>query len=246
MKRPERWREGPRTAAWFLHTLSQRLPEGLRLPQDSHCHHRVYLSDPARLKSLHRPLAAGLLWRISVCCAPAHTHLSLVQWRSGCSGLNSAMDWASALSPPQLTPRVMGWGGGAWERMRWQKLSLWDGVGAFIQKALKGLLTHFHHQTSYSGRQLCATQRGPQQNLPPPPPARRGTLVSLFQPPAGGGTKPPPSPHHPQPAAESSLCYSQANSPRQQTFERNLEGPFQWNFTWTEHTAAIVKLAPSR
>lgn len=80
---------------------------------------------------------------------------------------------------------------------------------------------------------------------PAPPPARRGTLVSLFQPPAGGGTKPPPSPHHPQPAAESSLCYSQANSPRQQTFERNLEGPFQWNFTWTEHTAAIVKLAPS-
>lgn len=195
MKRPERWREGPRTAAWFLHTLSQRLPEGLRLPQDSHCHHRVYLSDPARLKSLHRPLAAGLLWRISVCCAPAHTHLSLVQWRSGCSGLNSAMDWASALSPPQLTPRVMGWGGGAWERMRWQKLSLWDGVGAFIQKALKGLLTHFHHQTSYSGRQLCATQRGPQQNLPPPPPppaeAPWSPSSSLQQ---GGEQSRPPAP----------------------------------------------------
>lgn len=57
MKRPERWREGPRTAAWFLHTLAQRLPKGLRPPQDSHCHHREYLSDPARLKSLHRPLA---------------------------------------------------------------------------------------------------------------------------------------------------------------------------------------------
>lgn len=38
------------------HTFT-RLPEGLRPPQDSDCHHQEYLSDPARLKSLHRPLA---------------------------------------------------------------------------------------------------------------------------------------------------------------------------------------------